>query len=65
MPDRPDHTLPRREKSEETRRDWEPIQVNTGGDTTERLRISGGWLYSRTGVGMVFVPAQLDDDTAG
>lgn len=44
--------------ADETRRDWEEIQVNQT-DKTERLKVHNGWLYRSTtgaGVAMVFVP---------
>lgn len=50
----------RAEKTEETKRDWEKVQVNQT-DVTERLKIPAGWLYRSTtgaGVAMVFVPEQ-------
>ena len=73
MPNRPTNDLPTRRDARgdttETRRDWEPIQQDTSGEqasTTARLRISGGWLYRSlapgVGVGLVFVPAQFDDE---
>ena len=61
MPDRPDNSLPRRERDsgDETRRDWEPFQTNTDDDRTERLRVAGGWLIrtlvAGVGVAMVYV----------
>jgi hypothetical protein len=44
--------------TDETRKDWEPIQTNAD-DRTERLAIKGGFLYrviSAAGVALVFVP---------
>lgn len=44
----------------ETVRDWEPLQQNVD-DRTERLRISGGWLYRtvfQNSVAMVFVKGE-------
>lgn len=66
MPDEkrahPDNDTPRRERTPiEERRDWEPIQVNET-DTTERLKIVGGWLYRTVFHGaaaaLVFVPGE-------
>jgi len=57
--DRPENELPRPERASlEELRDWEQVQVNET-DSTERLKVAGGFLY-RTIVGsavaLVFVP---------
>ncbi len=57
--DRPDNDPPRPERAKpEEVRDWEPLQVNET-DSTERLKVGGGWLYRTVlayAVAMVFVP---------
>jgi len=57
--DRPDNDPPRPERAKpEELRDWEPMQVNEA-DSTERLKVAGGFLYrtvTGTAVAMVFVP---------
>ena len=57
--DRPENELPRPERAKpEELRDWEPMQVNET-DSTERLKVAGGFLYrtvTGTAVAMVFVP---------
>jgi hypothetical protein len=57
--DRPDNDPPRPERaSPEELRDWEQVQVNET-DSTERLKVAGGWLYrtiAGSAVAMVFVP---------
>jgi len=57
--DRPDNDPARPERASlEELRDWEQVQVNET-DSTERLKVAGGFLY-RTIVGsavaLVFVP---------
>lgn len=47
-------------KPEESRRDWEDVQTNDA-DVTERLKVSGGWLYrtmtvTGSAIAVVFVP---------
>ena len=57
--DQPDHELPDRERADPAdRRDWETLQQNES-DSTDRLKIAGGWLYRTTtpvGTAMVFIP---------
>jgi len=57
--DRPDNDPPRPERaSPEELRDWEQVQVNET-DSTERLKVAGGFLYRTivsSAVALVFVP---------
>jgi hypothetical protein len=57
--DRPDNDPPRPDRaSPEELRDWEQVQVNET-DSTERLKVAGGFLYRSIAggsVAMVFVP---------
>jgi hypothetical protein len=63
MPDRP----PPAPATAETRRDWEPFQVDESESTTARLKVRNGWLYrtivhegegAPVAVAMVFVPGE-------
>ena len=57
--DRPENDPPRPERTPvEELRDWEQVQVNET-DSTERLKVAGGFLYrtiTGSAVAMVFVP---------
>jgi len=57
--DKPDNDPPRPERASlEELRDWETLQQNES-DSTQRLKVAGGWLYRTVlayAVAMVFVP---------
>jgi hypothetical protein len=57
--DKPENDPPRPERASlEELRDWEQVQVNET-DSTQRLKVAGGWLYRTVlayAVAMVFVP---------
>jgi hypothetical protein len=46
--------------ADDTLRDWELVQEDEGESKTERLKVSGGWLYRTTlaagAVALVYVP---------
>jgi hypothetical protein len=59
-----DNDLPRPERTPvDELRDWETVQTNPGENTTERLRVAGGFLYRTTtesgAVALAFVPMSL------
>jgi len=57
--DKPENDPPRPERASlEELRDWEQVQVNET-DSTQRLKVAGGFLYRTNAAGavaMVFVP---------